>query len=217
MAKVRYTYIENLVLQIYKRLPEVRFPIILKDVIAQFPNCRIMTYQKLARVAGCSLRDVIMVCESKSGCTHYDKENDRYLILFNSSTADNNNIGRQRWTCAHEIGHVACCHMEPYMQKIAENGLFEEDNRLLEEEADYFAATLLAPLPLYKQLGIHSPADIQRIFGLSAEAAANRYSNYLKWSAYGNQRAWANDMRRVYLLRHDVIDVMHSPSIAVDS
>ena len=196
--KVRHTYIENLVLQIYRKLPDISFPLNLKDVIALFPNCRIMSYQRLAEISGCSLQDVIMLCESKSGCTHYDKEHGRYLILCNWSTEGHNNIGRQRWTCAHEIGHVACCHMEPSAQKLSEHGLFEEVGGLIEAEADYFAATLLAPFPLYQMLDIHSPADIQRVFGLSVEASNHRYDKYKQWSATGKQKAWSNDMRRIY-------------------
>ena len=107
---IRYAYINNQVLKIYSMLPAIQFPIDTKEIIHYIPNCRYMSYQEFAQINKCSVDDVIQICESKSGCTHYDITHDRYLILCNQSTEDNNNIGRQRWTCSHEIGHIICKH-----------------------------------------------------------------------------------------------------------
>ena len=91
-------------------LPQITFPLDVQEVIKLIPNCRYMSYQKFAKINNCSINDVIQMCESKSGCTHYDISQDRYLILCNQSTQDNNNFGRQLWTCSHEIGHILCKH-----------------------------------------------------------------------------------------------------------
>ena len=196
---IRYTYVNNQVLNIYSMMPTIKFPLDVKEVIRYIPNCRYMSYQQFAKINQCSIDDIVQICESKSGCTHYDIMNDRYLILCNQSTADNNNIGRQRWTCGHEIGHVVCNHhtISAY-EKLSENSLLQTTNPEYEPEADYFAATLLAPFPLFKLLNIKSAIDIQNTFGLSAEASLYRYKQYLKWLNTRVKTSWENDMIRLY-------------------
>lgn len=196
---IRYTYVNNQVLNIYSMLPTIKFPLDVEEVIRYIPNCRYMSYQQFAKINQCSIDDIIQICESKSGCTHYDIMNDRYLILCNQSTVDNNNTGRQRWTCGHEIGHVVCNHhtISAY-EKLSENSLLQTTNPEYEAEADYFAATLLAPFPLFKLLNIKSPIDVQNTFGLSTEASLYRYKQYLKWLNTKVKTSWENDMMRLY-------------------
>lgn len=197
---IRYTYINNLVLSIYNTLPIIQFPIDVKEVIKYIPNCRYMSYQQFAEVNHCSISDVIQICESKSGCTHYDILQDRYLILCNQSTQDNNNSGRQRWTCSHEIGHILCKHhsISAY-EKLSENNLLPHtNNQCFEAEADYFAATLLAPFPLFSFFNIQSTIDIQNIFGLSCEASLYRFKQYMKWKNNHRKTAWENDMKHIF-------------------
>ena len=196
---VRYVYINNLVLNIYEMMPKIQFPLDIKSVINFLPNCKYMSYQDFAKINKCSIDDVIQLCESKSGCTHYDVLQNRYLILCNQSTQDNNNIGRQRWTCGHEIGHVVCNHhtISAY-EKLSENSLLQIDNAEYEMEADYFAATILAPFPLFKLLDIKTATDIQNTFGLSTEASFYRYKQYIKWLKTRVKTSWENDMIRLY-------------------
>lgn len=197
---IRYTYINNLVLSIYNTLPVIQFPIDVKEVIKYIPNCRYMSYQQFAEVNHCSISDVIQIFESKSGCTHYDILQDRYLILCNQSTQDNNNSGRQRWTCSHEIGHILCKHhsISAY-EKLSENSLLPHtNNQYFEAEADYFAATLLAPFPLFSFFNIQSAIDIQNVFGLSCEASLYRFKQYMKWKNNHRKTAWENDMKHIF-------------------
>lgn len=195
---IRYAYINNLVLNIYKMLPNIHFPLDIKGVINYLPNCKYMSYQDFAKINDCSIYDVIQLCESQSGCTHYNIVQNRYLILCNQSTQDNN-IGRQRWTCGHEIGHVVCNHhtMSAY-EKFSENSLIQVHNNEYEMEADYFAAMILAPFPLFKLLNVNSALDIQNIFGLSAEASAYRHNQYLKWLHGRRKTSWENDLIKLY-------------------
>lgn len=197
---VRYAFIKNLVLKIYRSLPQITFPINAVEVIKYIPNCRYMSYQQFAKINNCGLNDVIQLCESTSGCTHYDIAQNKYLVLCNQSTQNNNNLGRQRWTCSHEIGHILCNHhtFSAY-EKLSENSLFPKiDNQDFESEADYFAATLLAPFPLFNILNIQSPIDVQNTFGLSCEASLYRYKQYLKWKNCHRKTAWENDVIHVY-------------------
>lgn len=197
---IRYSYICNQVLQLYKNLPFISFPIDPRLFFEQIHNCKIMSYNTFAKINDCSLRDVALLCESESGCTHYDISKDRYLVLFNSSTANNNVSGRIRWTLTHELGHVILSHLpyiaEPY---IAEHNFNNLSNPELEAEADYFSSLLLCPMPLYEQLHIQSASDIQKVFGLSYEASDVRWKAYIKWKRNHRKTAWENDMRRLYL------------------
>lgn len=196
---IRYKFINNQVLEIYRQMPKVVFPLDIKSVIKYIPNCRYMSYQEFARLNGCSTDKVIQLCESKSGCTHYDITQNRYLILCNQSTNENNNLGRQRWTCGHEIGHVICNHLTiSAYEKPSENSLLQITDSAYEAEADYFAATILSPFPLYKELNINSVLNVQDVFGLSSEASLYRYKQYLKWKENHIKTAWENDMIRNY-------------------
>lgn len=158
-----------------------------------------MTYEQFASINHCSINDVVDICESNSGCTHYDVLQDRYLILCNQNEA-NGNIGRKRWTFGHELGHVVCKHhaISAY-EKLSENNLISNFNPEYESEADYFAATLLAPFPLFKILDIRSAEDVQNTFGLSCEASKYRYNQYLQWMQTKRKTSWENDLIRIYL------------------
>ena len=165
-----------------------------------YPNCRYMTYDKFAEINQCSINDVIQVCRSKTGCTHYEIENNRYLIMCNDTIMANNS-GRKRWTTAHEIGHVVCKHFElSALSSLSENG-FLNNNPEFESEADYFAATLLAPFPLYKELNIQSVNDIQNTFGLSTEASSYRFTEYQRWKHGHRKTSWENDIVHLYKLK----------------
>lgn len=199
---IRYTYINNLVLNIYKMLPKIQFPLDVRKIISYIPNCRYMSYQDFAKINGCSIKDVIQLCESDSGCTHYDILQNRYLILCNQSI-QYDNPGRQRWTCGHELGHVVCNHhaISAY-EKLSENNLTRMNTAEYEAEADYFAATILSPFPLFKLLDIKSPVGVHYKFGLSIEASAYRYTKYCTWNRTRYKTAWENNMIELYKQKH---------------
>jgi Zn-dependent peptidase ImmA (M78 family) len=180
-------------------MPTIQFPIDPRLILDQIENCKTMTYQTFAEINHCSIQEVYTICESQSGCTHYDIVKDRYLVLFNSSTDNNNVAGRIRWTLAHELGHIILKHLLYVAdKKIAERNFRNLSNPELESEADYFASLLLAPMPLYKQLSIQTAKDIQTTFGLSCEAAECRWRDYLRWTRNHTKTAWENDLKRIY-------------------
>ena len=194
---IRKIYINNLVLKLYSQLPRIKYPLDLNEVLSLIPNCKLMSYQKFADINHCSVNDVIALCQSKSGCTHYDVETNRYLILVN--LAETSNYGRRRWTIAHEIGHIVCGHhILSAVDKIAENSFAQINNQDYEIEADYFAVTLLSPLPLFKVFEIQSARDIQNTFGLSAEASDIRLKEYKIWLRNHRKTAWENDIVNMY-------------------
>lgn len=183
-------------------MDSIRFPIKPRQLISRIPNCRVMSFQKFAEINKCCLNDVIQICESKTGCTHYDTAKDRYLILLNESSSDNNVPGRKIWTEGHEYGHVQLGHLPiAAVPQLAENSFSNLQVPEFEAEADYFASILLCPMPICQLLNVQSPQDIQRIFGLSGEASEIRYNAYEKWNRGHRKTAWENDMKKIFLNR----------------
>lgn len=192
---VRSAFVQRKVLELYQNMETISYPIHPESILKYIPkNCRILSYQKMAQVAGCSVQDVAVMCKSNSGATHYDPEKNRYLILYNGES----NTGRIRWTMAHEIGHICIGHLEAIEEaEIAyteSRGFYDQ----FESEADYFAWNLLAPLPIMREMGIRSPSEIKSVYGLSTQAAALQYDRYTKWCRSHIKTAWENGMLRAF-------------------
>lgn len=80
-------------------------------------------------------------------------EVDTTFICYNQDA----NEGRLRQSIAHEIAHIWLEH--------------PSDDEPYETEAEYFAAYLLAPIPVIINLRLFSVQQIQNHFGISYEAA----------------------------------------------
>lgn len=167
--------IDEAVYRIYLDIKQVKFPIDLEDTIAMFPNCRVMTYDTLAEVSGETHEEIIRTCESYDGCTKYAPETDRYLILINDSIRNSRCAERVRWTMAHELGHIVCGHFGELSDIQRSSDI---DNQEMEEEADFFAASLLAPLQALSIIGVNGVEDIRKGFGLSQLASERRWSEF---------------------------------------
>ena len=87
----------------------------------------------------------------------------RFVCVLNTALCHQ---PRRKWTAAHEIGHVLCGHI------IGERfrPTYEQ-----EQEADRFAAALLAPLTVLHFCGVSSAAEIERLCGISRQAAELRF------------------------------------------
>lgn len=195
---IRYAYINNTILQLYRRMDSIVFPLDPTNLLtgSNF-HVKFSSYDHYAKVTNSTYSEIIDVCGSPYGCTQADLNTNRYLILYNESP-EYTVPGRTRWTIAHEVGHIALQHhsvmkfssLKPrdYIQK-----------KDLELEADYFAASVLCPMPLFRFFTISSEKDVQKIFGLSKEAARNRWTDYLKWQAGHKKTSFENDLIKAYL------------------
>lgn len=172
----------------------ISYPIQPETILSYVPQSRMLSYQKMAEVAGCTVENIVVLCKSSSGATHYDPESGRYLILYNA----NSNPGRIRWTIAHEIGHICIGHLK--VIEDAEIAYTESRDFYdqFESEADYFAWNLLAPLPIMREMGIHSAAEIKSVYGLSTQAAALHFDRYTKWCKGHIKTSWENGMLRAF-------------------
>lgn len=163
--------IDGAVAGLRETFPFHHYPARPELVIRKMESCRLVSYQQLAEVNRCEVRDIVRCLKSADGCTHYSRKTGRYLIAVNR---DGRSAGRILWTTAHELGHIAAGHF----LEIAEAVL--PPSAVMEEEADYFAAEYLAPLEEIWKIRAKRPEDIRRRFGLSQEAAEYRWSEYRK-------------------------------------
>lgn len=167
---------------IFGRSHAIRFPIDPRTELDNIRRCRHMSYEQLERVAQCTHRDVIEACKSINGCTTYDPIKKRYMVYINYSKCDSLPFSRIRWTTAHEIGHIVCGHFIELIEAGAPD-VSPSDVRLFEDEADYFASCLLAPLPVMDRLGIRSTQEIHKKFLLSWPASEYCMSDLKRYRA----------------------------------
>ena len=149
------------------------FPIEPIFAILKMSDCRCISYKKLADIGNTDVSKIIKACNSSDGATFYDPSNCRYLIAYNGSIRSE---ARIRWTLSHEIGHIVAGHFI----ELADTGAIPSDICYMEDEANYFAANFLAPIPAIRALKAHSADDIRVWFGLSRAAAQNRWDEYIK-------------------------------------
>lgn len=207
---IRKAFIQKQILNLYKKMDRITYPIQPEKLLSYLPQqCRILTYQKMAELSCCSVNDVAILCKSDSGATHLDVEQNRCLILYNSSM----NSGRVLWTLCHEIGHICLNHLEvldeheiAYMDR-------HESYSMFECEADYFAWNLIAPLPIMRKMGVKTIAEIQHIFGFSSQAAALQYDRYYKWCRSHIKTAWENNILREFCKKSEIPHMSCAPFI----
>lgn len=154
------------------QLADVRdFPVKFKKLTKQFSNLKLRKYSWFAKKWGYTIEEVCELTNSNEGCCWYLKNRQQYLILYNDTIE---NLGRVRWTIAHEFGHFMLKHNEITNKAIyTRNSLTEEEYDVFEKEANCFARNLLAPQSLIYQLKPTDPNTISDIFNVSFEAANN--------------------------------------------
>lgn len=168
------TKLDDAVLYLFREIRYPVFPLDPENLVRRVYRCRYITYDMLAKAGGVSYGDVVKACRSVDGCTQYDPKTKRYLVAINTSDEYGASRARTRWTTAHELGHISAGHfVELYERGYVDPSEFAE----MEEEADYFAASLLAPIPAMRQLHVRRPAHIRDWFGLSQTAAEYRWAD----------------------------------------
>lgn len=95
-------------------------------------------------------------------------ENHVYIFYDSSLT-----VGRQRFTVAHEIGHLILGHVGPGTATV-ENREPTGAERDEETQANQFAARLLAPACVLHEIGATEPEEIHKLCGISKQAAKIR-------------------------------------------
>lgn len=168
--------IDSQILSLYERRIVNGFPIQPMALLVRRKDCRLISYERLAEVSGRSVGEVILAMGSADGCTNYDPKKNRYLIAINDSGRVRTRV---RWTMAHELGHIHAGHFT----ELANGGRHSaspSELPYMEEEADYFAASLLAPIAAIRKIRAKNADDIRRWFDLSRQAAEYRWAEFLR-------------------------------------
>lgn len=175
---------------LYERRIIRSFPAQPMTLIVRRRDCRYISYENLAAVSHRTVPEVICAMGSPDGCTNYDPKRNRYLIAINEHGRTRTRV---RWTTAHELGHIYAGHFI----ELANEGRREaspSELPYMEEEADYFAASLLAPIAAVRKIRAKNADDVRRWFDLSRQAAAYRWAevqhcesptvldNYFSWA-----------------------------------
>lgn len=150
---INYEQIDRLVISFMLKNNLKDLPI---DVIelAKANDWMVIPYSKIPNKL-CGLFEDIMYTDL--GFTTCYKNN--YLIFYN----DNIDVLTQRFTIAHEIGHIALEHF------------ISSDPTIREKEANTFAAKMLMPLGVIKACGVKSIYEIEYLCGVNYSIAKQRY------------------------------------------
>jgi Zn-dependent peptidase ImmA (M78 family) len=170
--------------QVYIKVKEVieffkldTIPINLNEIIDKTKNLRICSYSQFAQNK-CTIQEVVDYFGSELGAYACTKDQSKCVIYYNDTK---NNIGLDRFTIAHELGHHFLCHYKYMMNgTILLRGLSNPDYAAIEKEANCFARNLLSPVCLIYSIGI-IPDDVDKIkdiFNITKSAATIRLKCY---------------------------------------
>ena len=181
--KIRYKYIHKLVNDLYLNHKVHSFPININNIICSLKNykIKILSYSTVMKKYKLTEEEVLDMLTSKDGCSVSWKN--RYVIYYND-------LGRlpesrMRWTIAHELGHILCGHFESNKTKASQDGLLsDEEYRVMEKEANYFAAMLLAHPKILIAIDVKTAYEIEVFCNISKEASKNTFKNLDVWKKY---------------------------------
>lgn len=87
----------------------------------------------------------------------------RHICVINEKLCGK---ARRKWTSAHELGHILSGHISAEKQSLTQSE---------ELEAERFAAGFLAPLTVLNFCGVSSALEVERLCGISRQAAEIRF------------------------------------------
>lgn len=144
-----------------------KYPLDLRE-IALKNNWNIWSFKKYCEVRKMNYNDLIK--KYPDGFTEII--DDKIFICYNQQ----NNKQRNRFTICHEIGHIVLKHLYK--------------GQKLEKEANMFAARILMPMLLIKELNIQSPEELAKICDVSIDAAKYRLNRFQEIK--GRERFYTN-------------------------
>jgi Zn-dependent peptidase ImmA (M78 family) len=98
--------------------------------------------------------------------------------IYNLVIAISGNQARDRWSLAHELGHVVLGHCQIYsVDTLSKDVLTDAERYILDRECDIFAEEILMPLAWMEKHKHSSIDQLKKVFGVSKEAVAIRHDN----------------------------------------
>ncbi len=117
----------------------------------------------------CKELNIIIRMYEPSGDTdgYCCKMNGQYVIFINKNVS----LQRQRFTAAHELGHIFLGHIGKYELTNREPSVADNP---IEQAANVFAVRLLAPACVLWGLGVTNAAQIAKVCDISMQSAEFR-------------------------------------------
>lgn len=189
----RYDYCAKRACEFLEEYNISSYPIDVEKIITD-NHWGLTPYSLLMEQFNCDRETVIRCLRSKDGYTQLDKDN--YSIAYN----DDPTLGdRKRFTLMHEIGHIYLNHLIDFDITLLYRGsLSQDENKVLENEANAFARNVLTPVSLVQQLTDKSPENISAKFGITYHAASTRQDLFRKDYEIIDSVGLLQRMRNIY-------------------
>ena len=145
---------------------EGKFPVPIKDMIRDDEDVQLFTFGEFAQLAGIKRSKVTFIGQSDEAF-HFKKAG-KSFIVYNALKS----ISRQRFTLAHEYGHIKLNHAGKSLYDREK----ERHHTREEYEADTFASCLLFPLHKRYEYRKNSSYEIANKFSISFSAVWGLYA-----------------------------------------
>ena len=146
------------------------FPINIFELMNRHDDLIVMSYQDFSKRFGLSMSEVIEMCCSDEGCISYEPRIKKYIILFNDDVSKS--LARVRFTLCHEYGHYILKHAKITDRfLLSRYSITDEEDDILETEANIFARELLAPTFLVNLIEPLNAHFISNYFFISEQAS----------------------------------------------
>lgn len=152
--------------------------------VARQMNIRVVQYDSFCRCFDCT-QDYLKENYKNDGFAI--AVDGTYIIAYNQ---DVKSVERQRWTITHELCHILLGHIELGGNATEERTI----SALNERRADNLAAQLLCPLPVLHLCSVSTASEIQKLCGVSMQAAENRLQELTRLRKSGSIMASKEDM-----------------------
>lgn len=134
-------------------------------ILQSDPRIRLCTYTAAAQRFGCEFKEFTRsIAPSEYGFSVIDTLHGNSIVYYNDHKSETTN----RFTFAHELGHIRLCH--------------RADNAVTNKEANCFARNLLCPIPVVQEGKLETVDDYADTFYVSdymAKIAVQYYSSDL--------------------------------------
>lgn len=207
-SKPRFAQITKRAYELLTELDIVEFPVDPFKIIEHFPSWHLQGWMELR--ASTSSDDPLNIDKEKAEAkTVKLRDSNNYLIVYDDRTENSQRI---RWTLAHEIGHIVLGHLVEFdATALNRRGLSKEDYGVLEVEAHWFAAELLAPKTIISRFNFHdNPQGISLVCDISKDASERRLKQMkqINYGYYANENKILRNFYK-HLSQGDFYQVVH--------
>lgn len=128
---------------------EFSFPVSIFQVLRKMKSVHLRSYSEVAQRLGITFYEYRSIVSSDYGYSVKDDKKTRFDVFYN----DTKDFVVQRFTLAHELGHIVLSH--------------RKDEWVENSEANCFARNFLCPIPAVMELCLKGPYEYCSIFNVS--------------------------------------------------